>query len=394
MPYNNSPDTVRRYSSEDIITSSRIWLLLVSDVLVLLVALLAGVTVLLRGFTLFSVDVLVAATVASAAIISLILLKRNKPVAATHVTVATVFLALWILNLLTASRSNMRTELVYLIAALTLPAFLLGVGYTIFYGVISAIITAWVAWFLVLNNILSMDLAYGFATDYILSLMFTAAYVSAIAAIYEKAVTHIKHLLSSQQEVTVELARLNDEIRQSEAQKKQFYRDTISSVTDGKFLIADSDELQEYQANAQFQAEIHSYADTSSVRQRVSEYFAANDLSKNDLFLTGLGEAMTNAVKHAGGGLVFAGSDINRIWAGVSDNGPGITTMHLPSVALRRGYSSTVSMGMGYSIMLDVSDCVMLSTGPSGTTVVLVKLSGTHQPSVTLATLPDTWDSI
>lgn len=395
MPENNSIDRIQRYSSDDIIVRSRIWLLLVSDVLVALLVLADFILIVFRGFRFMAADILTAALVGIGAIASLLLLRHNKPVAATHVLVAIVFVAVWLLNITHAPMTDMKTEPAYMIAALILPAFLLGVGWTMVYGAISIAVTGYVIWVLLANGVVSRNTAIGSATDFVLSLVFAAVYVSAISTIYERAIVHIKQLLVRQQEASVELSRLNDEIVRSEAQKRQFYRDTISSVTDGRLLIVESNELREYQEMADLRAEISTFADTTVVRQLVGDHLVRKGLPKEELFLTGLGEAMTNAVKHAGGGCVFAGSSDGLVWAGVADKGTGITTLHLPVATLRRGYSSKVSMGMGYSIMLDVSDRVMLNTGPDGTTVVLFRYTGATEPATTpLDSLPDTWDRV
>jgi PAS domain S-box-containing protein len=186
------------------------------------------------------------------------------------------------------------------------------------------------------------------------------------------------------------------EVRRAEEEKKQFYRDTISSVTDGKLTIADAEELKKYGTSADFTVSVLSFKDATDARQRVEDFCRSKGLSGEELslFLTGFGEAVTNAVKHAGCGAVFAGSAGDTLWVGVSDKGTGMAALALPKATLKRGYSTKVSMGMGYSIMLDVSDRIMLNTGPSGTTVVLVKNLRKAEPVFSLENLPDTWDSI
>ncbi len=185
-------------------------------------------------------------------------------------------------------------------------------------------------------------------------------------------------------------------VKHAEEEKKQFYRETISSVTEGKLQIVGQDETQSYVDMAPVRCTIAAPGDLAPVRQATSAHWQENGLSEDDaaLLSIALGEAMTNALKHAGRGLVFAGSHDDCVWVGVSDTGPGISTLMLPGATLRRGYSTKVSLGMGYSVMLDVADNILLSTGPDGTTVVLVKNIGPSKPPLTLADLPDTWDSI
>ncbi len=94
--------------------------------------------------------------------------------------------------------------------------------------------------------------------------------------------------------------------------------------------------------------------------------------SARDLVLA-VAEAAANAIKHAGGGCctLYAGED--RILARISDEGAGIRAEDLPATLLLPGYSSTVSLGMGYTLMLELVDDIWLSTGPEGTIVQLAK---------------------
>lgn len=186
------------------------------------------------------------------------------------------------------------------------------------------------------------------------------------------------------------------EVVHAEEEKRVFYRETISSVTDGKLLIVDRTEAEKQLASAELGSVITSYADTVSTRKLVEDYcraagFGGDPLS---LFITGVGEAMANAIKHAGEGRVFAGRKDGGVWVGVSDAGSGIAALALPKATLRRGYSTKISMGMGYSIMLDVADKVTLSTGPEGTIVMLSKCLVSPEPILSLENIPDTWDSI
>jgi len=57
----------------------------------------------------------------------------------------------------------------------------------------------------------------------------------------------------------------------------------------------------------------------------------------------------------------------------VSDPGHGIDFSILPKAALMAGFSTKQSIGMSFSIMLDLSDRVLLSTQPGGTISVLEK---------------------
>jgi anti-sigma regulatory factor (Ser/Thr protein kinase) len=66
----------------------------------------------------------------------------------------------------------------------------------------------------------------------------------------------------------------------------------------------------------------------------------------------------------------------------MSDHGPGIPALTLPDVALRRGYSTAGTLGMGYKIMISFVDKVYLATGPKGTTVAVEMKLQPEEPSI------------
>jgi sensor histidine kinase regulating citrate/malate metabolism len=51
----------------------------------------------------------------------------------------------------------------------------------------------------------------------------------------------------------------------------------------------------------------------------------------------------------------------------VSDRGPGIRTEQLPATLFESGFSTKVSLGMGFTLMLQLADTIWLATGPEGT---------------------------
>ena len=51
----------------------------------------------------------------------------------------------------------------------------------------------------------------------------------------------------------------------------------------------------------------------------------------------------------------------------VSDRGPGIRAEELPATLFESGFSTKVSLGMGYTLMLQLADAIWLATGPEGT---------------------------
>lgn len=163
------------------------------------------------------------------------------------------------------------------------------------------------------------------------------------------------------------------ERRQVEEDKRRFYRETIRSVTQGKLDLATKEEIGEYLDSADLVAKVACPADVASVRHEIVEYCESHGLraDRMELFETAVGEALANAIKHANGGTAYAGVRDSSIWCAVSDTGGGISTLTLPSATLRLGFSTKASLGIGYSIMMEAADQIMLGTDAEGTTVVL-----------------------
>jgi PAS domain S-box-containing protein len=193
------------------------------------------------------------------------------------------------------------------------------------------------------------------------------------------------------------------ERKRTEEEKRQFYRDTIKSVTQGKLDIVQPDEVRDYLASEALVASVESCKDTINARHRIMDFCKTNgfdymDASENAYidraaqFESAVGEALANAVKHANGCRVYAGVKDISIWVAVSDTGQGISTMLLPGATLRSGFSSKVSMGMGYTIMMEATDSILLSTGSSGTTIVLSVFTNKSKSSPCLSDFQDTWD--
>ncbi len=162
---------------------------------------------------------------------------------------------------------------------------------------------------------------------------------------------------------------------QFESHKKQFYRETILSVTDGKLAVCDTTDIRPYVKASSLSAEVEAPESVGDARAQVAHFLQQSGMSGERLeaFMIGVGEALTNAIAHGRRGKIFAGVDGESVWVGVADVGKGIDSLMIPKATLMRGFSTMPSMGLGYTIMLDVSDRILLKTTRRGTTVVLVK---------------------
>jgi len=82
-------------------------------------------------------------------------------------------------------------------------------------------------------------------------------------------------------------------------------------------------------------------------------------------------EALDNALKHARGGTYQVLAKNGFLQVAITDEGPGIDFRTLPRATLVRGFSTSASLGMGFTIMLQLCERVLLCTRPGRTEVVL-----------------------
>jgi PAS domain S-box-containing protein len=169
-----------------------------------------------------------------------------------------------------------------------------------------------------------------------------------------------------------ERKKAEEECRALEEHKRRFYRDTILSVTDGRLTICEAGETDAYLSTTRMTIPVLQPGDARAARRSVAEVIRLPDDDLGE-FIVAVGEAISNALKHADSGTVYAGRNDDEAWAAVEDHGRGIESIILPSAVLRRGFSTKPSLGLGFSIMLAAADRILLNTGTSGTTLVLVK---------------------
>jgi PAS domain S-box-containing protein len=185
------------------------------------------------------------------------------------------------------------------------------------------------------------------------------------------------------------------ERKQAEQERRAFYRETILNATDGKLLISDEVDIEPYVSTAGITIDLSSPSEVGLVRDTAKRFLSAHGLFEDRLndFLIAISEGTANVAKHAGSGHIYVGADNVSVWAVVSDRGPGISSLILPKAVLLRGFSTKPSMGLGYSVMLQLADRVLLKTDRNGTDVVMIKFLH-EEPVDTLASIPDTWEGI
>lgn len=159
---------------------------------------------------------------------------------------------------------------------------------------------------------------------------------------------------------------------QDEVEKRYFARDVLCAVTQRKFLLVDRSEVPTEgrmvldlpaENGPQYRQARHAL-ETVALDAGMSEERTAN-------LVLAVGEAIGNALKHATHGRCQVYLKEDAILVRVSDQGHGMRWQDLPATVLTAGYSTKISLGVGYTLMMKLADQIWLSTGPEGTTVQL-----------------------
>lgn len=164
------------------------------------------------------------------------------------------------------------------------------------------------------------------------------------------------------------------QLRRQEERIRQAYVDVLDAVTGGKLVVMTEDELQEELGDPLTERlPLKTPAALADARHVIRDAVAQRSpaLSESTELLSAVGEALNNALKHANGGAYRVFARDGRLQVCVSDSGPGIDFRTLPKATLVPGFSTASTLGMGFTIMLQLSDRVLLSTRPGQTEVVL-----------------------
>lgn len=165
--------------------------------------------------------------------------------------------------------------------------------------------------------------------------------------------------------------------KETEVSRNRLYHDVLFAATGGRLqllerpamapLLEGWSEVQELEIT-----EASQLAEARCLAEQVAEAAGLDQEGKSDAALC-ISEAVTNGLKFGTRVLLRGGCFEDQLRLVVEDDGPGLERALLPQVTLQKGFSTGASMGMGFSLMLEMMDRVGLCTGPDGTTVLLAK---------------------
>jgi anti-sigma regulatory factor (Ser/Thr protein kinase) len=172
-----------------------------------------------------------------------------------------------------------------------------------------------------------------------------------------------------------QLNKANIDLRDSERRRRGFNREVLLAVTGGRLMLCDESELEEMlSGEPSFTMNLKEPYDASKLRHVIKDMVIQKDFARVRLddICTAATEAATNAVKHGSGGTALAWIGHDKISVLIKDSGPGISPTQLARATLERGFSTRISLGMGYYMMLEAVDNLALCTSSYGTSILLV----------------------
>lgn len=179
--------------------------------------------------------------------------------------------------------------------------------------------------------------------------------------------------------ITIDVTEVIEKERKNQNRELEIYRDVIEAVTGGKLKLIGKKELErELSGSNTIIKEIAKESkDIAKVRKTVRKILKRFNFETQEMsrVLLCVSEAVTNALKHAGGGEVSIKLIENILKVVVVDQGSGIDFKNLPKATLMKNYSdsATFSLGSGFTLMLRFMDRLLLKTDKQGTTLILEK---------------------
>ncbi len=171
-----------------------------------------------------------------------------------------------------------------------------------------------------------------------------------------------------------ELTRAQKELKEKDLAIRRAYVDVLSAVTGNRLVLMTPEEINAALGQAiGYPVTITTFRELAAARTLITRAIREHmpHIESINEFIVAVCEALTNAVKHGGKGTYQVLRRGKTAQVAVSDEGPGIDFRHLPKATLVSGFSTQATLGVGFTLMLDLSDRVLLSTQPGGTTVVL-----------------------
>lgn len=168
-------------------------------------------------------------------------------------------------------------------------------------------------------------------------------------------------------------------LTEKEEKKKIFkvYKDVMYAVSQGKFILLDQDEINEYIDREIIIGEqiIDKPEDVGLCRNLIGSILNRYSMDHKEIrkILLAISEGATNVIKHGKSGKLTIYIKDGFIKMILSDKGDGMPFDKIPYMVFFGGFSTKISLGFGFSLMYQFADKLLLNTTNTGTTIILEK---------------------
>lgn len=164
---------------------------------------------------------------------------------------------------------------------------------------------------------------------------------------------------------------LQGQLRARERSIEQAYVDVLAAVTGGKLILMWPEDVSDHLGEVLLpDQKLERPEQLAAARAHVGPYLSPLG-ERRDEALLAANEGLTNALKHAEGARYSVRRTPLALQVVITDHGPGIDFQTLPHATLIAGYSTKASLGIGFTIMFEAAERILLSTQPGLTTLVL-----------------------
>lgn len=179
--------------------------------------------------------------------------------------------------------------------------------------------------------------------------------------------------------------KLSLEVLEEKEQKRQIlkvYKDVMFAVSQGKFVLMEDDEIDDYLNTGEVIAEqiIARPIDVGECRSLVENILLQYSMEPKTIRHTvlAISEGATNILKHAETGKLIVMTCDGVLKLVLSDSGSGMPYDKIPYMVFFTGFSTKISLGFGFSIMYQCADRLILQTSGTGTRIILEKAIAKH----------------
>lgn len=220
-----------------------------------------------------------------------------------------------------------------------------------------------VLWILVSDGLLQNVTLPGFLEAKIALLKGVFFVLATASLIYWLARSDLRRIFTAQEVLNRQKSRI-----------REAYVDVFAAVSGGKLVLVTHEELKRHLGTLLGGPwQLSSGAELAEARSRIRHVGLTAGCSKDVISTTvsAAGEALNNALKHAGGGSYEVRRTGGALQVVVCDKGPGIDFKTLPQAVFVAGFSTAESLGMGFTLMLHMSERILVFTQPGSTKIAL-----------------------